>query len=235
MRVLLVHGWGYGPGIWGEMIRYLPPSWHCEAMENWDFLGMRPEDYDLWIGHSYGFFSGYQALPHARWIAINSAPCFVASPQNPGGIPLRVLQAMARGFEKNPTQVLRDFQERAGGPYPCITPQNILQDALKAMQKEVSQGFTHNPRHCERSEAILKCSEPKDWIATPPAEARNDVVDKSNSPPPIFCALTSANDPIITYPWASHAQTVAIHPGHSHLLPLTHPAWCAETILEVLA
>jgi hypothetical protein len=183
-------------------------------MENWDFLGMRPEDYDLWIGHSYGFFSGYQALPHARWIAINSAPCFVASPQNPGGIPLRVLQAMARGFEKNPTQVLRDFQERAGGPYPCITPQNILQDALKAMQKEVSQGFTHNPRHCERSEAIQ---------------------NKSNSPPPIFCALTSANDPIITYPWASHAQTVAIHPGHSHLLPLTHPAWCAETILEVLA
>ncbi len=39
--------------------------------------------------------------------------------------------------------------------------------------------LTLNPRHCERSEAIQKCQMQKDWIATPPAEARNDVVHKS--------------------------------------------------------
>ena len=40
-------------------------------------------------------------------------------------------------------------------------------------------GLTHNTRHCERSEAIQKCSQRKDWIAAPPAEARNDVLRKS--------------------------------------------------------
>jgi hypothetical protein len=33
---------------------------------------------------------------------------------------------------------------------------------------------TYAERHCERSEAIQKCQPQKDWIATPPTEARND-------------------------------------------------------------
>jgi hypothetical protein len=233
--------------MWGEMIRHLPPSWHCEAMENWDFSGMKPHDYDLWIGHSYGFFSGYQALPGARWVAINSAPCFVASPQNPGGIPLRVLQAMARGFEKNPTQVLRDFQERAGGPYPCTTLQSLLREALENMQKESSLGASHPltqyPPSPPWGEGRGEGPETKKQMncggtlsLTLSLKGRGNSWDcEQTPPPPIFCALISDNDPIITYPWASHAQTVATHPGPSHLLPLTHPAWCAEKILEALA
>jgi hypothetical protein len=39
--------------------------------------------------------------------------------------------------------------------------------------------LTQNLCHCERSEAIQKCRQWKDWIATPPAEARNDDVRKS--------------------------------------------------------
>lgn len=39
-------------------------------------------------------------------------------------------------------------------------------------------GLTHNTRHCEHSKAIQKCSQRKDWIAAPPAEARNDVLRK---------------------------------------------------------
>ena len=39
--------------------------------------------------------------------------------------------------------------------------------------------LTQNLCHCERSEAIQKCPQRKDWIATPPAEARNDDGRKS--------------------------------------------------------
>jgi hypothetical protein len=41
------------------------------------------------------------------------------------------------------------------------------------------KGVAHTLCHCERSEAIQKCRHGKDWIATPPAEARNDDVRKS--------------------------------------------------------
>jgi hypothetical protein len=41
------------------------------------------------------------------------------------------------------------------------------------------KGVAHTLCHCERSEAIQKCRHGKDWIATPPPEARNDDVRKS--------------------------------------------------------
>lgn len=40
------------------------------------------------------------------------------------------------------------------------------------------QGLTHNTRYCERSESIQNYPQRKDWIATPPPEARNDDVCK---------------------------------------------------------
>jgi Txe/YoeB family toxin of toxin-antitoxin system len=40
-------------------------------------------------------------------------------------------------------------------------------------------GLTHNPCHCERSQAIQKYPQRKNWIATPPTEARNDVARES--------------------------------------------------------
>ena len=47
------------------------------------------------------------------------------------------------------------------------------------MMQNILKKLTRNVRHCERSEAIHKCRHRKDWIATPPTEARNDVVRKS--------------------------------------------------------
>jgi hypothetical protein len=41
-----------------------------------------------------------------------------------------------------------------------------------AGQYENKAGLAHTLCHCERSEAIQKCRQWKDWIATPPAEAR---------------------------------------------------------------
>jgi pimeloyl-[acyl-carrier protein] methyl ester esterase len=193
VRVLLVHGWGYGPKMWADMIRHLPATWQCKTLGNWDFSETAPDDYDLYIGHSYGFLAGYRALPDARWVSINSAPCFVAGPQNPGGIPARVLARMIQGFTKNPNQVLRDFQQKAGAPYPCTTDSETLKNALIEMQKE----------------------------SFPTA--------------PLFCALASAQDPILSYPWDHGTETVAIHQSKSHLLPMTHPAWCAEKIIEAMA
>jgi hypothetical protein len=40
----------------------------------------------------------------------------------------------------------------------------------------IFQLFKYSARHCERSEAIQKCRQRKGWIATPPAEARNDEI-----------------------------------------------------------
>ncbi|MFM7630318.1 MAG: hypothetical protein ACKO43_00715 [Alphaproteobacteria bacterium] len=134
MRVLLVHGWGYGPQMWGALMPLLPPHWRCDAMEDWDFSAVRVQDYDLCVGHSYGFFAGYQAMPHARWVAINSAPCFVRGPENPQGIPLRVLRQMTQRFQTHPAEVLKAFHQTAGAPYPCTTSKADLLPALQAMQ-----------------------------------------------------------------------------------------------------
>jgi hypothetical protein len=50
---------------------------------------------------------------------------------------------------------------------------------LEPADDPVDLGLTQNLRHCERSEAIQKYRRRKDWIATPPTEARNDVLRKS--------------------------------------------------------
>jgi len=150
MRVLLVHGWGYGPALWDALIPLLPRHWRCHAMENWDFSAIPPQDYDLCVGHSYGFFAGYRAMPNARWVAINSAPCFVQGPENPQGIPKRVLHQMAQRFQDQPQAVLQAFQDKAGAPYPCTTPKGDLLNALHAMQTPV---FPHTPVVCALSAA----------------------------------------------------------------------------------
>ena len=191
VRVLLVHGWGYGPQMWDVLIPLLPRHWRCHAMEGWDFP---PQDYDLCVGHSYGFFAGYRAMPHARWVAINSAPCFVQGPDNPHGIPKRVLHQMAQRFRDQPQAVLQAFQAKASAPYACNTPNTDLLTALQTMQV---------PQPC------------------PPTS--------------ILCALTAAQDPILTYPWAHHAHTVHSHPSSSHLLPMTHALWCADVLTETLS
>jgi hypothetical protein len=63
------------------------------------------------------------------------------------------------------------------------TPEGILWLKTKTLSRGplldlFYPGLTQNLASGERSEAIQKSRHRKDWIATPPAEARNDVVRK---------------------------------------------------------
>ena len=66
-------------------------------------------------------------------------------------------------------------------------------------------GLTQNLCHCERSEAIQTCPHGKEWIATPPAEARNDDMPKSLD----TIMKVSGYDKIIVF----KIQTVCVYHG----------------------
>lgn len=127
-RVLLVHGWGFGPAFWAPMWERL--GWADVSVADLGFFGGgqgvapaalaafcqegRPV---LAVGHSLGFLwlASQVALPAGSFLAgINAFGCFAARPDFSAGVAPRVLARMAQGLDKAPLTVVNDFRARCG-------------------------------------------------------------------------------------------------------------------------
>ena len=201
MRVIFVHGWGFGPDFWNGVRNDLTFPSECI---NLGFCG--PNTYPLgtdgetvFIGHSLGFMWALEDIyePPKALIAINGFTRFTSTLLFPGVVP-RVLKRMRKAFETEPEAVLYDFLERCGTSWrPEWHDDPMLAEGLR-------------------------------WLAE---------WDKREAYRALACptlALAGLNDPIVT-PEATDANfkgfaSDILWADGGHLLPLTHPEWCADQI-----
>ena len=102
--LLLVHGWGLGPGLWHAVRRALP-DWPCHALDLGFFgrpSGPVPVDRPwLAVGHSMGFLWLLHHLEQAPWraacvglVSVAGFSRFGRGEQFPHGVAPRVLARM---------------------------------------------------------------------------------------------------------------------------------------------
>ncbi|MBF0191308.1 MAG: alpha/beta hydrolase [Magnetococcales bacterium] len=211
--VLLVHGWGFGAGVWRPVRRALSDL----TVQTLDLgfhgapaLTIPPHAPFIAVGHSLGFLWLTRQLDHPDFaarcrglMAINGFCRFARAPDYPLGVAGRILERMATRLQEDPQEVLSVFQRQGGLDQPIPLPATLNPEAL-------AQGLT--------------------WLAewdTRPILARW-------SKP--LRVLASADDRVVT-PEMTRAQFAAFQPDPiqwlpdgGHLLPLTRPEWCASMI-----
>ena len=127
-RVVLVHGWGFGPAFWTPVRERL--GWSDVAVADLGFFGggqgLDPISLAafcqaggpvLAVGHSLGFLwlASQVRLPEGSFLAgINAFGCFAARPDFSTGVAPRVLGRMIQGLYKAPLTVVNDFRARCG-------------------------------------------------------------------------------------------------------------------------
>lgn len=244
--LVLVHGWAMDRRFWQRMIQALQD----EGIQNvitWDlgFFGdssqapsqafpqgtsqatsqMSPQASSqatsqvfgspaVLVGHSLGFGWGMAHPPQQGWqglIAINALARFCRAKDWPWGVEPRVLRHMRRRFDEEPMVTLRAFLQRCG------------------MDDSASEGKDDariTPANKDRLAKGLQWLE--DW------DGRDQLARMST--PRLF--LTGGKDPILgdsrgdSKGWNNPDQLsqhqCCDHGGH--MLPLTHPQWCARWI-----
>lgn len=208
--LLLVHGWGFGPGVWHAVIRALP-EWDYHTLDL-GFFGTPQQQVPkegplLAVGHSLGFLWLLQQINQAPWrkyclglVSISGFSRFSRTPHFPNGIAPRVLQRMIRRFPNHAEAVLAEFRQQSGwhgNPgQKAIDDPAPLQQGLEWLQQWDGR-------------ATLKA-----W----------------NGP---LSALAAKDDrivpPKLTTDCFAENRVQWVEDG-GHLLPLTQPKACAETI-----
>jgi pimeloyl-[acyl-carrier protein] methyl ester esterase len=124
--LLLVHGWGLGPGIWRPLLEQMDnPPHYCL---DFGFFGQEktaiPSDQPLIaVGHSLGFLWLLQHLDNAPWaeqvqglVSINGFSRFAKADDFPHGVEQCLIRRMKNGLQRDPVKVLNSFRELGGGP-----------------------------------------------------------------------------------------------------------------------
>lgn len=217
MRLVLIPGWGFGPGVWDDLCTALPgvdclrldfgffaqPSGQICAQAVEDFSPTRG---DILIGHSLGLMWGLCICTGWRgFVAINGFARFAARGENSAGegacAPLATLKAMKLGLRRNPEKVVADFYRALGydGPVPEGADAARLSTGLDLL---INGDLMH-----------------------------------TGLPGLILAGRT---DPLVPVAASEHLSACAAHAplawaDGGHLLPLTHAAWCAQHIHKWMA
>ncbi|MBF0448555.1 MAG: hypothetical protein HQL67_10165 [Magnetococcales bacterium] len=124
--LVLVHGWGLGPGAFRPLLGQLGRPFHHSL--DLGFYGRPrldiPKDRPLIaIGHSLGFMWLLQHLPTALWadqiqglVAINSSTRFCRGFGFASGVHPNLVRRMKSGLLQDPSRVINDFRVSSGGP-----------------------------------------------------------------------------------------------------------------------
>lgn len=209
MTVILVHGWGYDAGVWDAVRAQLNPALPVETLDLGYFGKPKVgagETAGLAVGHSLGAL-WWLTQTEIPWRRLLSINGFprFTAAQGYAGIAPRVLARMRQQFAVGPAAVLADFHSRCSGIAPAGNPDVTELAAGLGMLAEL--------------------------------DARTALASRSND----VWALAGSDDPIVP-----HAMSVAafagLPAGHlefveapGHLLPLTHPALCAQWIGRLAA
>jgi pimeloyl-ACP methyl ester carboxylesterase len=146
VSILLVHGWGFDPGLW-DPLRAAQPGQDWAVVDLGHFGPARielPPDLQLVVGHSFGclWAMAHPGLAGIPLLAVNGFPRFAAGPDFPHGTPQRVLERMLTRLAQAPGEVLRAFHARCGTELPPGEPQlDRLRADLERMRDEDARGW----------------------------------------------------------------------------------------------
>ena len=151
-RVVLVHGWGFGPEFWGPLRERL--GWPDVSVADLGFFGgghgLAPAELAAFcqaggpvmaVGHSLGFLwlASQVTLPAGSFLAgINAFGCFAARPDFSAGVAPRLLGRMAQGLDRAALTVVNDFRTRCGGgalPAQTMPDSAALADGLQLLRE----------------------------------------------------------------------------------------------------
>ncbi len=213
-RLVLVHGWAFDQRFWQGLCSALPDLETVTV--DLGFYGppscpaFPPDRPVIAIGHSLGVLWLLQTrpFPWSALISINGFPRFVDAPDYTPAVPKRLVDRMIRRLPADPADAILDFRRRCGNDDPL--PDAPVIDSLLAGLEWL--------RH---------------WDARPIAGGALD-------PAPIL-ALSGGVDPILPAGMDEHCfrnfpavDSARLDQG-GHLLPQTHPDWCAHHIRNFLA
>ena len=116
MRILFVHGWGYGTQTWDAVIENLGADVEC-VVADFGFLGAaklpEPGYYDIVVGHSFGvlWLLSQEQITWDQLVSICGFSKFAAGEDFPQGVQARVIERMIRKLPLSTEGVLRAFHE----------------------------------------------------------------------------------------------------------------------------
>lgn len=209
MKLLFVHGWGFGPTLW-ELVAERLDGYEKDFVDLGFFGPPRlpgaaeKGGAPVVVAHSMGLAWALANMPRpwAGCVAVNGFARFTRAEDFASGVPGRVVRRMMDRFAEDPTAVTRDFRTRCGaaGPVPLHSPSRADAGALGEALAWLET--------CDEREAMANLSCP-------------------------FLALAGAMDPIV--PEAMSRESFAglslrfIEDG-GHLLPLSHPGHVADLV-----
>jgi pimeloyl-[acyl-carrier protein] methyl ester esterase len=235
--ILLVHGWGFGPGVWRPMLRLLPAQWPHLTVRRLDLGFYGTPDTTLptsgrWlvVGHSLGFLwllhqlrtrpewarTPSETHPVAALMSINSFARFAAGHDFPEGVPPTVLRSMSRQLSRAPEEVIRTFLKQAARTFPALHSWPVLPERMDPAV--MGDGLAWLTQWDERA-TLATWADQTSILAS-----RDDAI----APPALLLASLGEAAATIELHWSDHGD------GGGHLLPLTRPDWCCAHIRRVL-
>jgi pimeloyl-ACP methyl ester carboxylesterase len=169
MRILLVHGWGFDPGLWAPLCAARPG--HTWLALDLGYFGPAhtelPPGLDLVAGHSFGclWAMGHPDLAGIPLVAINGFPRFAAAADFPHGTPVRVLERMLKRLLEAPGEVLQAFHARIGTAVPRGEPD------LARLHADLLRMRDQDARALPDRQPVLACAAADDPLV-PEAMAR---------------------------------------------------------------
>ncbi|MDI2111872.1 alpha/beta fold hydrolase [Commensalibacter nepenthis] len=149
-HLLFVHGWGFSRDFW-KPVGYLLKGFSIDYIDL-DFVNntatsneiiqtiSKQINHTIAIGHSLGFLYLLKQFPHEfhHYIAINSFLRFSKADDYLSGAPLRILQRMSKGIDKDAYLILSQFYQQCRYFDSLPNQMNIptLQTGLKYLETE---------------------------------------------------------------------------------------------------
>ena len=209
MTVLLAHGWGFDARLWDAVRARLDPALNVETID-FGYFGAAKlgagRTATLAVGHSFGAL-WWLAQQDIPWRRLLCINGFArfTATADYPGVAPRLLERMRRQFANDPAAVLADFHARCGGSVPAA--------------------------HCDPARLAAGLAQLAEGDARAALAARGADV----------FALAGSDDPIVPRAM-SEAAFAALPAGQlafadspGHLLPLSHPALCAQWIARLSA
>lgn len=206
-RLLLIHGWGFDPTFWDAFRAVLPELPALAADLGYFGPASRPEPGGpvVVVGHSTGALLALRSPP-ADCLALVAINGFdhFVSLTGAIGVAPRLLDRMITRLPVDPVGTVADFRRRCGDDSSFGVPD----PAQLAEHLQLLRVADERMRAGAWAMPLLHLSGDHDPILPPELRAE---------------AFAAA-------PRLIHA----CHPEAGHLLPVTHPAWCAEQLRNLV-
>jgi len=203
--LLLIHGWGFGPAFW-DAFRAALPDLPMEIVDLGYFgpaSQPEPQGAVIVVGHSTGALLALRSPPPGCvGLAAINGFDHFVSLDGAPGVAPRLLDRMIARLPQDTVGTVADFRTRCGDPSPFATPNP---DTL-GEHLQLLRSMDERDGAARWALPLLNLSGDRDPIL--PAELRDGAF---------------AQTPRLTR--ASHADA-------GHLLPVTHPSWCAARLRD---